>query len=86
MTHFLNLQDIARNDLGGLDLLEGAVTENDSLESEGLLQLFDNGTSLELLDETNAGVEQEKTADDTEIDPVLETGSEDGGSLEGKPC
>ena len=50
-----------------------SVTENNSLESEGLLQFVDNGTSLEFLDETNSSVEQKKTADDTEIDPVLET-------------
>ncbi|TFA98674.1 hypothetical protein CCMA1212_009581 [Trichoderma ghanense] len=78
----LNLQNITRDDLGGLDLLEGTVTEDNSLESERLLQLLDDGTSLELLDETNTGVEQKKTADDTEIDPVLKTGSQNGSSLE----
>ncbi|KAK1239494.1 hypothetical protein MKX07_008982 [Trichoderma sp. CBMAI-0711] len=78
----LNLQNITGDDLGGLNLLEGAVTEDNSLESERLLQLLDNGTSLELLDETNTGVEHKKTADDTEIDPVLETGSQNGSSLE----
>jgi hypothetical protein len=30
----LDLQDIAGNDLGGLNLLQGTVTENNSLESE----------------------------------------------------
>jgi len=30
---------------------------------------------LELLNETDGGVEQEKTTDNTEIDPVLKTGS-----------
>ena len=50
-----------------------SVTENNSLESESLLQFVDNGTSLEFLDETNSSVEQKKTADDTEIDPILET-------------
>lgn len=83
-THLLNLEDITGNDLGGLNLLEGAVTEDDSLESESLLQFLDNGTSLEFLDETNGGVEQEQSADDTEIDPILETGSQDSGSLKRK--
>ena len=77
----LNLEDITGNDLGGLNLLEGTVTEDDSLESEGLLQFFDDGTGLEFLDETDSGVEQEQGADDTEIDPVLETGSQNSGSL-----
>ena len=80
-THFLDLQDITGDDFGGLNLLEGAVTEDDGLESERLLQLLDDGTSLELLDETNAGVEQEQRANDTEIDPILETSGKDGGSL-----
>lgn len=80
---FLNLQDIAGDDLGGLDLLKSTVTENDCLESESLLQFVDNGTSLEFLDETDTGVEQEKSADDTEIDPVFETGSKNSGSLSG---
>jgi hypothetical protein len=80
----LNLQDITRNDLRGLNLLEGAVTEDNSLESQSLLQFVDNGTGLVLLEETNAGVEQQKTANDTEIDPILETGSKDGSSLQKK--
>lgn len=70
----LNLQDIARDNFGGLNLLEGTVTENDGLESESLFEFFDNGTSLEFLNETDKGVEQKQSADDTEIDPVLKTG------------
>ncbi|TLD09389.1 uncharacterized protein PgNI_07616 [Pyricularia grisea] len=54
----LNLKNVTGNDLGGLDLLELTVTEDDSLEGEGLLQLVNDGTSLELLDETNTGVKQ----------------------------
>jgi hypothetical protein len=78
---FLDLENITGNDLGSLNLLEGTVTENNSLESESLLQLVDDGTSLVFLDETNGGVKQEKGADDTEINPILETGSENGSSL-----
>jgi hypothetical protein len=78
----LNLEDITGNDERSLNFLEGTVTENDSLESESLLQLVDNRSSLELLDETDGGVEQKQTANDTEIDPILKTGSKDGSSLE----
>lgn len=77
----LDLEDITGNDERSLNLLEGTVTEDDSLESESLLQLVDNRTSLELLDETDSGVKQKQTANDTEIDPILETSSEDGSSL-----
>lgn len=77
----LNLEDITGNDLGGLDLLEGTVTEDYSLKGEGLLQFLDNGTSLELLNETDTGVKQQKSADNTEINPILKTGSQNGGSL-----
>lgn len=78
---FLNLENITGNDLGSLNLLEGTVTENNSLESKSLLQLVDDGTGLVFLDETNGGVKQKKGADDTEIDPILETGSKNGSSL-----
>ncbi len=78
----LNLEDITGNDLGGLNLLEGAITENDSLEGKSLLEFLDNRTSLEFLNETDTSVKQEKSANDTEIDPILETGSENSGSLE----
>lgn len=40
-----------------------------------LLEFVDNRTGLEFLDETDRGVEEQQTADDTEIDPVLETSS-----------
>jgi hypothetical protein len=78
---FLDLKNITGDDLGSLNLLEGTVTENNSLKSESLLQLVDDGTSLVFLDETNGGVEQEKGADDTEINPILETGGKNGSSL-----
>lgn len=80
----LELEDITGNDLGSSDFLEGTVTEDDGLESESLLQFVDDGASLEFLDETNTGVEKQKTANDTEIDPILETSSEDGSSLDGR--
>jgi hypothetical protein len=75
------LENITRNDLWSLDLKETTVTEDNGLESQSLLQLIDNGTSLVFLDETDKGVEQEQRTDDTEIDPILETGSKNGGGL-----
>lgn len=80
-THLLNLEDITGNDIRGVDLEETTVTENNSLESERLLELVDNGTGLVFLDETDSRVKQQKRADDTEIDPVLETRSKHGSSL-----
>jgi hypothetical protein len=77
----LNLENIAGNDLRGFNLLQGAVTENNSLQGQGLLELVDNRTSLELLNETDSSVKQQKGNNDTEIDPVLKTGSQDSGSL-----
>jgi len=77
----LNLENIARDDIGSLNFSEVTVTEHSSLKSKSLLQLSDDGAGLEFLDETNAGVEQEQTADDTEINPILETGSQDGSGL-----
>lgn len=82
-TYFLNLEDITGNDLRSLNLEETAITENNSLKSEGLLQFIDDRTSLVFLNETNGGVKQEKGANNTEINPILETGSENSGSLQG---
>lgn len=78
---FLNLQDITGNDFGSLDLLEGTITQNNGLEGKSLLQLVDDGTGLVLLDETDSGVKQKQTADDTEINPVLKTRSQNSGGL-----
>jgi hypothetical protein len=77
----LNLEDITGNDLGSLNLLESAITEDNSLEGKSFLEFVDDGTGLVFLEETNTGVEQKESADDTEIDPILETGSKDGSSL-----
>lgn len=76
-----DLEDITWDNLGGLKLLQGAITQDNSLESEGLLQFLDDGTGLEFLDETDTGVEQEQGANNTEVDPVLETSGQDGSSL-----
>ena len=49
--------------------------------SNSLLELVDDGTSLELLNETDSGVEKQQSADDTEVDPVFETSSQDSSRL-----
>jgi len=79
---FFDLNDITRNDFGSLDFNKGTVSETDSFESEGLFQFFDNGTSLEFLDETDSSVKKQKSADNTEIYPILKTCSKDSGSLD----
>ena len=80
-TYFLNLKNVTGADFWSLDFLELSITENGSLESECLLQFLDNGTGLVFLDETDSGVEQQQSADDTKIDPILKTGSEYGSGL-----
>jgi hypothetical protein len=52
-TYLLDLEDVTGNDLWGLNLEEATITENDSLQSERLLELVDNGTGLVFLDKTN---------------------------------
>lgn len=37
--------------------------------------------SLELLDKSNRGVQKKQSADDSEIDPILETGGKNSGSF-----
>jgi hypothetical protein len=79
---FFNLKNVTGDDFGGFDFLELAVTEDGGLESESLLEFFDNGAGLVFLDETDGGVEQQQGANNTEIDPILKTGSKDSGGLE----
>lgn len=78
---FLNLKDITGNDFRGLNLLESTITEDDSLESKGLLQLLDNASSLKLLNKSNTGVKKKKGADYTKVNPVLKTSSKNGGGF-----
>ena len=78
---FFDLNDITGDDFGSLDLNQSSVSETDSLESEGLFQFFDNGTGLEFLDETDSSVEEQKSADDTKVYPILKTSSKNSGSL-----
>ena len=80
-TYFFNLENVTRNNLRSLHFEETSVTENNSLQGQGLLQLVDNRTGLEFLDETDSGVEEEKGANDTEIDPILKTCSKNSSSL-----
>ena len=81
ITYFLNLKNITWNNFWSLNLKETTVTEDDSLQCKSLLQLVDNRSCLEFLDETDSGVEEEKGANNTEIDPILETCGENGSSL-----
>ena len=83
-TYFFNLENITRNNLRSFDLDKFTVTKNSSLESQSFLQFYDNRTGLVFLDETNTGVEEQKSTDDTEIDPILKTSSKNGGSLDRK--
>ena len=68
----------------GLNLAEKTITEHHSLESQCLLQLIDDTSSLEFLDEADSGVEQEQGTDDTKINPILKTSGEEGSSLSDK--
>jgi hypothetical protein len=56
----LDLQDIARNDLGGLEFPESAVAKNNGLQSECFLEFIDDRTGLVLLDETDGSVEKQQ--------------------------
>ena len=81
-TNLLNLENITRDNHRSFDFKETSITEDDGLQCKGLLQFFDDRTGLEFLDETDTGVEQQESANDTEINPILETGGENGSSLE----
>lgn len=75
------MEDVTRNNFGRLDFIESAAAENSCLQGQSLLELVDNGTRLEFLDETDGCVEQKQGANNTEIYPILEASSENGGGL-----
>jgi hypothetical protein len=50
------LENVTRNNLRSFDFKKSSVTEYNSLQGKGLLQLIYNGTSLEFLDETDGSV------------------------------
>ena len=85
LAYLLELQNVTRNNFRGLDFLQSAIAQHGGLEGERLFQLVDNGTGLEFLDETDSRVEQQKRANDTKIDPILQTGGENSGSLARQP-
>jgi hypothetical protein len=77
----LELEDITGDNLGSLNLNITTVSNNNSTEGKSLLELLNNRTSLEFLDETDTGVKHQKTANNTEIDPIFQTGGENSGTL-----
>jgi hypothetical protein len=79
--YLFDLKDITRDDFGSFNFEETAITEDNGFQGKCLLQFIDNRAGLEFLDETDTSVEQEQGANDTEIDPILKTGSENGSSL-----
>ena len=80
-TYFLNLENVTWDDFRSLNLEEAAIAKDDGLQCKSFLQLVDDRTCLEFLDKSDSGVEEEKGANDTEINPILKTGREYGGSL-----
>ena len=73
---FLDDDDVTGNDLAGKDGLLTAVTDDGGLHSDITTERGNDIGGLLLLVPTDEGVEQENTADDTEIDPIAETGGE----------
>jgi hypothetical protein len=73
----LDDNNITSNELTGEDLLLLTVADNDSTHSNITLERSHDIGSLLLLVPTDESVEQKNTTDNTEIDPVTETGSEE---------
>lgn len=78
---FLDNDDITRNQFTGEDGLLLVVTDDGSLHGNVTLERSDDISSLLLLVPTDNGVEQQDTANDTEINPILKTGSEESCEL-----
>ena len=80
--HVFELQNVTGHDEGRVDLDKSTVSKHDGLESEGLLELVDDGAGLVLLNETDGGVEEKQGDDDAKVDPILKTCGKKSGSLD----
>lgn len=78
---FLDDDNVTGNELASENGLLLVVTDDDSLHGNVTLERCDDIGSLLLLVPTDNGVEQQDTANDTEINPILETGSEKSSEL-----
>jgi hypothetical protein len=73
----LDDNNITSNELTSENLLLLAVTDNDSTHSDITLERSNDIGSLLLLVPTDESVKQKNTTDNTEINPVTQTGSEE---------
>jgi hypothetical protein len=69
--------NITRNQFSGLDLLFLTVTHDNASHRDIALERRDDISSLLFLVPTDDGIEHQNTDDDTEINPVAKTGSEE---------
>jgi hypothetical protein len=77
----LDDDDVTGDELTGEDGLLLVVTDDDCLHGNVTLEGGDDIGSLLFLVPTDDGVEQQDTANDTEVDPILETGGEKSSEL-----
>ncbi len=78
---FLNDDNVTRYEFAGENRLLLVVTDDDCLHGDVTLQTGDDIGSLLFLVPTDESVEQQNTANDTEIDPILKTGGQKGSEL-----
>jgi hypothetical protein len=77
----LDDNDVTGDELTGENGLLLVVTNDGRLHGDVTLERGDDIGSLLFLVPTDDGVEQENTANDTKVDPVLKTGGEKGGKF-----
>lgn len=73
--------NITRHEFTGFDVLFRSVADDASLHRDITLQAGNNVGSLLLLVPTDDGVEHQDTNNDTGINPILQTKSQDSGGL-----
>ena len=79
--HSFKTYNVTRNDFTSLDLFFHAVTHDDGLHGNITFETGDNIGSLFLLVPTDNSVQHQDTNDDTEVDPVTKTSSEEDSKL-----
>lgn len=75
------MNNITRDYLLSIDLGQISIASDIGLERQSLLEAFDDIAGMKLLSEANNCVEQQKAADDAEVNPVLQTSSQKSRAL-----
>jgi hypothetical protein len=76
-TYIFKMNNITRNHFLGIYLQHVSISGHSSLQSQCLFEAVDDVSSMVFLSETNDCIENQQGADDPEVNPIPQSGSQD---------